>query len=471
MSFNKDFICSELTRLIRLAIPVLVTQLIMMGMSVVDTIMAGHVSKIDLTAVALGSSLAMPVIFFCQGILFAVTPIIANHYGARRYRHIRRAMMQSLWLALMLSVIAWLVCTQIKRILPMMNNDQAVIKMAGQYIWFMSFGVFGGFLYQAWRGLNEGLGNTFVIMIFGVLGLLLNIPINYIFIHGLLGMPQLGGAGCGLATAIVFSFMGIGLGCYVYLCKRYKRLHLLRISPWPHWGRIISIFRLGFPIGCSLFFEISLFSAMTLIMSSLGNATVAAHQVALNIIGVIFMIPLSIGSTLTIRIGHLLGNRNPWDARRVALLGVGVGLLIAFMTSTLTFFFREQIIHLYTDDYDVVRIAMQLLIIGAAFQISDAMQVVMAGILRGYQDTRSIFWITLISYWPIGLGSGYLLGLTDYLTSEPLGARGFWIAFVIGLSCAAILLSMRFYRVSHQYEKWIIKGSQLQQSLRTDSVL
>ncbi|MFM2484067.1 MATE family efflux transporter [Celerinatantimonas yamalensis] len=461
----KSFIQNEAFRLVRLAFPVLITQLIMIGMSVVDTLMAGQVSATDLAAVALGGSLIMPLVFFCQGVLLAVTPIIANHFGAKRYRYIRRNMMQSLWLAFFLSLFGFAIATQLGRVAAMMSQDQHLIALASRYIHFMSFGIFGGCFYQAWRGLNEGMGNTRVIMMFGILGLLLNIPANYIFIHGLFGLPRLGGAGCGLATALVFTFMALGLGGYVYSCKRYRYLQLFQIQFWPRWDRIYAILCLGLPIAFSIFFEISLFSAITLLMTPFGPTTIAGHQVALNVVSVVFMVPLSIGITLTIRVGQLLGERRLVDARRVGLLGLGLCLIVAMFTASLTLIFRPNIVHFYSQDPQVQIVAIHLLLIGAAFQIFDALQVVTAGILRGYQDTRSVLWITLISYWPIGLGSGCILGLTDWLTKKPMGATGFWLAFMFGLGCSAILLLIRFSRLSRRYANWNIPSQKVQHAI------
>ncbi|CAG9001308.1 MAG: Multidrug resistance protein NorM [Candidatus Celerinatantimonas neptuna] len=444
----------EIIRLIRLAFPVLIAQLIVMGMSVADTLMAGQVSATDLAAVALGGSLIFPVIFFCQGILMAVTPLIASHFGAKRHRHIRQTLMQSLWLALGLSIVAMLISTQLRRVIVLIGHDPELISLANGYIHFLSFGILGACFYQSLRGLNEGVGNTRIIMIIGILGLIANIPMNYVFIHGLLGMPRLGGAGCGLATAIVFTMMAVVMALYIYKGKRYRYLSLLNIRTSPQWDKIYPILRLGFPIAGAIFFEVSLFSVITILMTPFGADTVAAHQIAVNFSGVIFMVPLSIGITLTIRVGHLLGEKKPKNARFVGFLGLTMASLIAFVTASGTVIFRSQIASLYSSDPSVQAIAVHLLLIAAFFQFSDALQVVTAGILRGYQDTRSILWITLISYWPVGLGSGCILGLTNWITPKPLEATGLWLSFVLGLSCAAILLISRFLMLSRNYQRW-----------------
>lgn len=444
----------EFSRLIRLAFPVLIAQLIVMGMSVVDTLMAGQVSATDLAGVALGSSLIMPVIFFCQGTIMAVTPLVANHYGARRYRHIRRTLMQSLWLAAILSVIVIMIAPILPHFVDLLSDDQKLVSLAARYVHFMIFGIFGCCFYQSLRSFNEGMGNTRIIMLIGLMGLLCNIPLNYVFINGLLGIPALGGAGCGLATAIVFSLMAIAIAIYVYLGPRYRWLHLTKIKSRANKDVIMQITKLGLPIAGSIFFETSLFSTMTVLMAHFGADTVAAHQVALNYTGVIFMIPLSMGITLTIRIGHLLGERRLQDAYHVGLLGLAVGVCIAVITTTLTITFRHQIADLYTEAPIVAQIAGHLLIVAGIFQISDALQVILSGALRGYQDTRSVLIITLISYWPVGLGCGCVLGFTDWWTKQPLGAVGFWMSFLIGLSTAALLLAIRFSWVARHYRRW-----------------
>lgn len=469
MSNMNPLFKQEIIRLIRLAFPVLIAQLIVMGMSVADTLMAGQVSATDLAAVALGGSMIFPVIFFCQGILMAVTPLIASHFGAKRYRHIRQTLMQSLWLALGLGIVAMIISTQLKRIVALIGHDPALVSLSNGYIHFLSFGILGACFYQSLRGLNEGVGNTRIIMIIGILGLMANIPMNYVFIHGLLGMPRLGGAGCGLATAIVFTLMAVAMAFYIYKGKRYRYLSLLKIRKSPQWDKIYPILRLGFPIAGSIFFEVSLFSVITVLMTSFGADTIAAHQIAVNFSGVIFMVPLSIGITLTIRVGHLLGEKNPQDARFVGFLGLAIAGLIAFVTASSTIIFRVPIASLYSSDPAVQTIAIHLLLVAAFFQFSDALQVVTAGVLRGYQDTRSILWITLISYWPVGLGSGCILGLTDWITPEPLKATGLWLSFVLGLTCAAILLISRFLLLSRNYQRWNPSAQTPYQSLSSSN--
>ncbi|MFM2481196.1 MATE family efflux transporter [Celerinatantimonas sp. YJH-8] len=449
-----SFYRHELAQLIRLALPVLVAQLIVIGMGIVDTLMAGQVSATDLAGVALGSGLILPIIFFCQGALMAVTPLVANHFGAKRFRHIRQTIIQSLWLAFILSLIVILIAPLLPLILAAMSDDPRLIHLATQYVHFMVFGIFGNCFYQALRSLNEGMGNTRIIMLIGILGLMANIPLNYIFIHGSFGFPRLGGAGCGLASAIVLSLMAAAMAAYVYLGPRYRSLHLTHIRRRPNPRIIFQMLKLGLPIAGSIFFESSLFAAITILMAPFGADTIAAHQITLNFSSIIFMIPLSIGITLTIRIGHLLGERRLYDARKVGFLGVFVGVIIALFTASATLSFRFNIASLYTDSEAVFSIASHLLFVASLFQISDAIQVILSGALRGYQDTRSVLIITLISYWPVGLGSGCILGFTDWFTPHPLGATGFWLSFLFGLSCSAVLLILRFIWLSHHYQRW-----------------
>jgi MATE family multidrug resistance protein len=441
------FYFQEFKRLMRLMFPVLVTQLIMVGMSVVDTLMAGQVSSLDLAGVAVGSSLLNPVVFATQGVLMAVTPIIANHWGANRRDRIGHTFIQSLWLALALGCVAMGAVFMLPGLFDRLDVAPDLRGLASDYLFYVAFGVPACALYQALRGLHEGLANTRIIMLIGLLGIGANVPLNYAFIYGV-GVPAFGGAGCGIATAAVFWIMAFGLFGYSLLSRRYLALHLFHGSKRPSFKELVSISKLGLPIAGSIFFEVSLFSAVAALLTQLGPITVAAHQVTLNFASIIFMVPLSIGIAVTIRIGHLLGEGQTQQARKLSFMAITTGAVIALVTSVFTFTFRSSIIGIYTQDPHVTELAMSLFLVAAGFQFSDAIQIISSSALRGYQDTRTVFIITMFCYWPIGLFIGCVLSLTDWLTTKPLGAIGFWYAIVIALTSASLLLGYRLYILS-----------------------
>ncbi|MDF5462904.1 MATE family efflux transporter, partial [Vibrio parahaemolyticus] len=204
------------------------------------------------------------------------------------------------------------------------------------------------------------------------------------------------------------------------------------------------------PVAAALFFEVTLFAVVALLVSPLGPIIVAAHQVAINFSSLVFMLPMSIGAAVSIRVGHRLGEENVDGARVASRVGIMVGLALSVLTAILTVLSREWIAELYTSNPEVITLAMHLLVFAAVYQCTDAVQVIAAGALRGYKDMRAIFNRTFIAYWILGLPIGYVLGRTDWIV-EPMGAQGFWLGFIIGLSSAAFMLGVRM-RWMHRQE-------------------
>jgi len=288
-------------------------------------------------------------------------------------------------------------------------------------------------------------------MVISIIGLLINIPANYIFIYGEFGLPALGGAGCGIATAIVYWVMFLGMLIYTYLSKHLKHAPLFNQFHWPDWAEIKKILAIGVPIALSLLFEVSLFAVVAIILAPFGAEVVASHQIAINFSGLVFMVPLSLAMAVTIKVGFSVGDKNYAEAKELCKYSIILGLLIAVVTAILTLVFREAIASIYTTDQGVVELAASLMFLAALFQFSDAIQVISAGALRGYKDTKSILYITFASYWIIGLSIGLVLGITDWVIPA-IGPYGFWIGFISGLTAAAILLAWRLNIVQKRAE-------------------
>ena len=289
-------------------------------------------------------------------------------------------------------------------------------------------------------------------MIISILGLLINIPANYIFIYGEFGMPALGGAGCGIATAIVYWVMFLGMLAYTYFSKHLKHAPLFTKFYWPQWSEIKVILALGTPIAFSLLFEVSLFAAVAIILIPFGANVVASHQIAINFSGLVFMVPLSLAMAVTIKVGFEVGNKNLEKAKELCRYSVILGLIIAVVTAAITLLFRTQIAAIYTIDTEVLELAASLMFLAALFQFSDAIQVISAGALRGYKDTQSVLYITFFSYWIIGLSVGLILGLTNWIAPAS-GPYGFWIGFISGLTVAAILLAWRLKVIQNRFDQ------------------
>lgn len=433
---------TETRHLTRLALPILAAQLAQTAMSLVDTLMAGQVGATDLAAISVATSFWLPIMLFVQGITMALTPVVAQLNGAQKQAQIPAAVIQALWLVLLTLLPAMLLLYYSPLVLDWMGVEPALAAKTRGYLHAILWGLPAYGLYQVLRNYTEGLSHTLPSMGISFIGLLINIPANYLFIYGKWGFPALGGVGCGVASAIVFTAMGLTMLAHVQLSPLYRTSRPFIRPCLPAWPQIARLFHLGFPIALAIFCEVTLFAVIAVLLAPLGAPLVASHQVALNFSTLIFMLPLSLGFAVTIRVGHSMGEGLPLQARRVSLTGLGIGLSLTLLSALLTLLGRDWIADRYSDDPVVIQLAAHLLIFAALYQFSDSIQAVSAGALRGYKDTRVIFLITLLAYWGLGLPSGIILGLTDWL-HPAMGPQGFWIGIIIGLSSAAALLGLR----------------------------
>ncbi|OCA62786.1 MATE family efflux transporter [Aeromonas piscicola] len=441
---------SEARQLVRLASPILVAQVAQIAMNFVDTVMAGQVSAVDLAAVSVASSFWLPIILLVQGIIMALTPIVSQLNGARKRDEIRPAVHQGFWLALMVTPIAMVALYFSPLALQFMDVDPVMAAKTAGYLHAILWGLPAFVMFQVLRNFSEGLSHTMPTMVIGFVGLAVNIPANTIFIHGLFGMPKLGGVGCGVATAIVLWAMLLAMIIYVKLSPHFKKINLFAQLVRPNGSRIWRLFRLGFPIAMAIFCEVTLFTVVALMLAPFGAETVASHQIALNFSSLVFMLPLSIGVGVTIRVGHSIGEGLPDHARVSARTGIMLGMAVAVCTAALTVLLREQIATIYTDDLQVITLAATLLFFAAIYQVSDSVQVVAAAALRGYKDTKAIFYVTIVAYWGLGLPTGMILGLTDWVVPR-MGPQGFWVGFIVGLTGAALMLGAR---LRHTYGRF-----------------
>lgn len=442
----------EASSLVKLATPVLIASVAQTGMGFVDTVMAGGVSATDMAAVSVAASIWLPSILFGIGLLMALVPVVAQLNGAGKREQVPFEIQQGAVMALLISVPIIAVLLQTDSILTLMDVEAAMAHKTVGYIQAVIFAVPAFLLFQTLRSLTDGLSLTKPAMVIGFIGLLLNIPLNWMFVYGKLGAPALGGIGCGVATAIVYWIMFILLLLYVTTSQRLKQIQLFATFYPPKLTAQITLFKLGFPVAAALFFEVTLFAVVALLVAPLGSSVVAAHQVAINFSSLVFMLPMSIGAATSIRVGHMLGEKSIEGARIASHVGILVGLSTAVITALLTVMLREHIALLYTDNQVVITLAMQLLLFAAVYQCTDAVQVIAAGALRGYKDMKAIFNRTFVAYWLLGLPAGSVLGLTDWVV-EPMGAQGFWIGFIIGLSSAAVMLGVRLHWLHRQSEE------------------
>lgn len=441
---------TEAALLMILAAPILTAQLSQQALAFADTVMAGRVSAIDLAGVAVGGSIWGPIFLFLYGVLLALTPMVAQLHGAGKTDETGPLARRALVVAAPLMLMAIVLLRNADYVFARMAVDPLVASISSDYLKAISWGIPALTLFFLLRNLSEGLGLTRPSMLIGLASIPVNVAANYILIYGKLGMPAMGGVGCGWATAISLWFM---CGCMlltIWRLRPYSKTHFFDLAQKPGADGARQVLQLGLPIGFSLLVEASIFALIALFLSPLGALAVASHQITLNYSSLIFMIPLSISSAITIRVGHALGRQRPDRARLASKSGLLLNSSIALITASLTLIFAEQIATIYTHDRQVISVAIGLLYLNALYQFSDAFQVGAAAALRGFKDTQVPLLMIVVAYWVIGLPLGYSLARTNFW-GEPLGAQGFWISLIVGLSVAALLLGFRLRKIArHQ---------------------
>lgn len=439
---------SPTKQLLQLAWPLLIALLTQILMGVADTIMAGQYSGDDMAAIAVGVSLINPLQFFLQGVALALVPLIGNAKGSGEIANIAIYVKHMLVVVLTLSVFGvagqWLLVD----VLAFFAVPDAMYRVAFEYTTWMLWGLPAFALYQVIRQTCEGLSITKPTMLIMLFGLMLNIPLNAIFIYGLGPIPAFGGVGCGIASFIVYWVMAISTLLYSRYSAQMQQYQIWQSISW-QWHYIGVCLKLGLPISLTLLAEVTLFAAVALLVAPLGTVEVAAHQIAINFSSLVFMLPLSIGMATAIRLGTLHGEQNVEGCRATYWAAVKLTSFTACITAVCTVMAAGFIVQIYTSDTTIWPLAMQVLFLGALFQISDAIQVVSGNALRGYKDTKWLFCISFTCYWIFGLPLGYALSLTDAIVPA-MGVKGFWIAIIIGLTLAALAYFARI-RYFHQH--------------------
>src|SRR6056297_405449 len=433
----------EIRRTLLLAGPLIVGQVTSYGMNFVDTVMAGRLGRIDLGAIAIGSSIWAAGLLFVLGVLMSVSPAVSQLDGAGRRLQAGEMTRQALWIALGISVLMVLVMRNAGWIMTMLEVEPSVAGLALGYLEAMTWGAPALTLMFALRFFSEGTGYTRPTMYIGLLGIVFNVPLNYVLMFGKLGFEPMGAVGCGWATALVFWLQFIALAVYIRYREHYRAFELYQGFSRPNLREISGLLRVGLPIGVTIFFEGSLFVSAALLIGTLSALPIAAHQIAINFARMAFMVPLGLAGAITVRVGNAIGRRDPAGARLAGQVGIGLSIVFAAFSASLMFFFPAWIARIYTAEREVVDLAASLLMLAAIFQLSDCLQVASAGALRGYKDTRRPMLYSVFSYWAIGLSTGY------WLTFERgWGAAGMWVGLIAGLTVAAILLGGRFVRLS-----------------------
>jgi MATE family multidrug resistance protein len=432
----------ESRRLLVMALPLVLAQLVQAGMAFVDTVMVARLGSDQLAGIALGATTYMLMTIFLQGVVFAVGPMVSQAYGGQRFGDAGRAVRQGLWLALFLGLPALPLLVFAEPLLLAVGQEPASSGLASTYLAAAAWGFVPSLLLVSLRAFLEGIGDTRPILVLMILGLGANIVLDEVLMFGRLGLPALGVAGTGYATSAVHTLMLLLAGAYVL--ARHRRFDVFAGPRRPDRRLLGELLRLGMPIGLTLGFEAGLFAATALLMGLVGSTALAAHQIAIQSATMTFMVAVGLAVATSVRVGQAVGRGDADGARLAGRVGMALSVAAMFFSALLFWLAPSTVISIYLDPHapanrEVARLAAAFLGIAATFQIFDGIQVSAAGALRGYKDTTVPMLISLVSYWLVGIASGSALAF-----SLGWGGRGLWTGLVLGLATAAVLLLIRF---------------------------
>lgn len=446
MSLRSGFL-TELRSCLYLAIPLASAQLAQAATGFVDTIMMGILGSQYLAAGGLGATTFTFLLLISTAILSAVSPLVAEAYGQDDAPTVTQMTVQGLWLAGLITLPTGLVLWNAAPLLRSLGQEEATVLLATEYLQAIVWGLFPVLVFTALKNFVSALSKPRSVMVIMVAGVLLNAIANYTLIFGKFGFPALGLPGVGWASAFSYWFMGITLSLYVLLRSPFNHYPVWRSLFQFRLPLLRMILSVGLPIGLLATFETGLFSATTLLAGRIGASTLAAHHIALQTAAITFMVPFGISQATTVRVGQLMGQRKPGNARLAGYAGIVAGTAFMGMMAIVMTTLPKQIVGLYLNlndpqNQEVVGVAIALLSVGAMFQLFDGIQVIAAGALRGLKDTRMPMVIGIVAYWGVGLTAGYLSAFR-----WGLGGVGLWLGLAIGLFVAAIALTWRFYRL------------------------
>ena len=437
---NRDF-RFHLRETTRLAIPVAIGQLGHVMLSVTDSLMVGQLGPVPLAAASLGNSIFILMLVFAVGMASAITPLTAIACGQTNHNEAGIVFRQGLLLnsgaGIFLISISW----GLSGFLSVLNQPADVVRLAIPYLRILSFSFLPMLIFMSSRNFMEGLSFTRPAMVIIILANAVNVAGNWVLIHGKFGFPALGLDGAAYSSLLVEVFSAVAIIIYVLRSKRFARYQ--PILEFRSFNVRVQkrLLRIGVPSALQYVFEAGSFSVSAIMMGWIGAKALAAHQIAISLASISFMIILGISNAATIRVGNAVGRRDTREVRMAGLSAVTLALILMSVAAVCFVLFRNVLPTIYISDPEVIGIASSLLIYGALFQLSDGTQVVGHGLLRGMTDVTVPMYIAIFSYWVVGLPSGYLFAFV-----LDMGPQGVWLGFVFGLTTAACSFLYRFYR-------------------------
>jgi multidrug resistance protein, MATE family len=448
---------ASVRRIVPLAWPVFIGQLAVLGFSTVDTVLVARHSATDLAALAVGSAAFVTVFIGLMGVVLAVGPIVGQLYGARRLEEAGRQLHQAVWLALGLSLLG---STLLVFPAPFLALSQAGPEMASKvrgYLLALAFSLPASLLFTVYRGFNTAVSRPKAVMALQIGGLALKVPLSLALVSGVpaLGIPGMGVQGCGLATLVAMWSQAVAAFVVLRRDPFYAPFALggHRLAR-PDAASLRALLKLGMPMGLSILIEVTGFAFMAIFIARLGETPVAGHQIAANLVALLFMMPLGLANATGTLVAQRIGAGDGRDARRLGRHGVQLALLVALAMGGTVYLLRGEVVRLYTSNPAVIAAALPLVAWVALFHAADAVQTAAAFVLRAWRIATVPVVIYATALWGVGLGGGYWFAFATpgFVPEDWRGAPGFWSASTAGLAVAAAGLSA-FLALVHRTKK------------------
>ena len=431
---------------IKLAYPVVISQLGHTLVALSDSLIVGHKSSVALAAVSLGNAVFTVIMMIGIGISFGLTPLIAQENGRKNLDETGKLLKNSLFINMLTGIFLCALTLTASHFLGHLGEPPEVVLLAQPFMNLLGISVIPLMLFLTFKQFAEGLGFTKQAMRISIIGNFLNICLGITLVFGLFGIRSFGVIGVGISTLTDRTLMGLTMAIYVLSAGRFKnyllKFRVARLS----FARIVSILRIGVPVAMQYLFEVSAFTGAAIMVGWMGTNQLAAHQIALSLAAITYMMASGLSAAATIQTGHSFGKGDYVHLREFAISSYHLVFIFMGLTGLFFISLNHVLPHLYLNDPNVIRIAAPLLVIAGLFQLFDGFQVVGLGILRGMSDVKVPTLITFIAYWVIGLPIGYVLGFNFHL-----GPNGVWIGLLLGLAFAAVLLFIRFQWKSRQH--------------------
>jgi MATE family multidrug resistance protein len=426
-----------------LAYPVMLSQLGQVAVGVADSMMVGRLGALELAASSLANSIFFVILMFGIGISMGLTPLVSKAYGKGKTNQISRLFSNSLLINFSTSLVLFGIVLIFSQNLSILGQPEDVKDLALPFLLIITASLVPLMVFQVFKQFLEGLSQTKQAMFITIAANLVNVFLNWLLIWGYWGFPELGFLGAAWATLISRVLMMVLMGAYVLYSKRFADFGLRILGFKPNWTLCQRILKIGIPTGFQFIFEVSAFSAAAIMMGWIGVNALAGHQIALNLASISYMMATGLATAGMIRVSHYIGKEDYKGMREAGMVAFGMVATFMFVCALVFFLLRFFLPTLYIDDPQVISLAASLLVLAGLFQLSDGIQVVGLGVLRGLEDVKVPTIVTFLAYWGLGLPLGYLLAF-----KVGFAEKGIWIGLFIGLTLTAGMLLYRFNRLS-----------------------